>query len=283
MRMFSGTNLTTSLVLFLALSFSSNGNTQESQTSTSASIAANGEGSLILVANGEDFVRQGFLTKDNWQVNFDRVAVNVGNVVAYQAEPGFDPDENESVESQEMVTMVEEVKTVDLAEGPENAEPVVLTEVDVNAGSYNALSWEMIQADDSGFQNQTIVLQGKAVKDNETVDFNLGFALPIKYVCGEFVGEQRKGIVQPDSKAEVEMTFHFDHVFGDAETSLEDSLNQGALGFQPLANLSESGVLTADWQTLQQSLAPEEVETLTKAIVGLGHVGEGHCKAEYKL
>ena len=29
--------------------------------------------SLSLVANGEDFVRQGFVSKDDWKINFDRL------------------------------------------------------------------------------------------------------------------------------------------------------------------------------------------------------------------
>ena len=33
--------------------------------------ASTGEGSLVLVANGEDFVRQGFVSKDGWSINFE--------------------------------------------------------------------------------------------------------------------------------------------------------------------------------------------------------------------
>jgi hypothetical protein len=81
---------------------------------------------------------------------------------------------------------------------------------------------------------------------------------------------------------EVEMTFHFDRIFGDRDTRADDPLNRDALGFQPLAELAQNGELKADWQTLEAKLTPENRELLTKAIVGLGHVGEGHCKAEYE-
>lgn len=243
------------------------------------------EGTLKLVVNGEDFVRNGFVTKDDWQINFERVAVNVGNVMAYQTESTFDPENTENTENieyQETVTILDEAKTVDLTENAEAGEPVAVEQVQAVPGSYNALSWELIPSNETGLENQTIVMQGKATKDGETVNFNLGFSLPVTYLCGEFVGDMRKGIVKQDAPAEVEMTLHFDHVFGDAGTPMTEAINQDALGFQPLAELAQAGELTADWQTLQQQLSPENQEILTKAIIGLGHVGEGHCKAEYK-
>lgn len=124
---------------------------------------------------------------------------------------------------------------------------------------------------------------GQAVKDAETINFTIGFAVPMQYLCGEFVGNERKGIVKQDEVAEVEMTFHFDHIFGDSETASDEPINQDALGFQPLAELAQAGVLEADWQTLQQQLSAEDAQLLTEAIAGLGHVGEGHCKVESEV
>ena len=245
--------------------------------------ATDGQGTLIVVANGEDFVRQGFVTKDDWQIDFERVAVNVGNITAYQTESAFNPDENTEINATEKVTILDEVTTIDLAEGTENAEPIAVAEINVPTGFYNALGWSMIPLDDSGLSNQTIVLQGQAVKDGETVDFTLGFAVPVQYLCGEFIGDERKGFVKQNEVAEVEMTFHFDHIFGDSETPSDDPLNQDALGFQPLADLAQTGILEADWQTLQQQLAPKNAQLLSNAIAGLGHVGEGHCKVENEV
>ena len=236
-----------------------------------------------MVANGEDFVRQGFVTKDDWQINFERVAVNIGEITAYQTEPAFNPDENTEINAIEKVTILDEVTTVDLAEGTENAEPIAVAQINAPSGFYNALGWSMIPLDDSGLSDRTIVLQGQAVKDGETVDFTLGFAVPLQYVCGEFVGDERKGIVQQNEGAEVEMTFHFDRIFSDSNTPSDDPLNQDALGFQPLADLAQTGTLEADWQSLQQQLSPENTQLLTKAIAGLGHVGEGHCKVENEV
>jgi hypothetical protein len=55
------------------------------------------------------------------------------------------------------------------------------------------------------------------------------------------------------------MTFHFDHIFGDAELSANDELNMAAIGFEPFANgLQIAGVINM-------------------SEMHLGHVGEGHC------
>ena len=120
-------------------------------------------------------------------------------------------------------------------------------------------------------------LVGQASKDGKTIDFNLGFNQPTEYVCGEFVGDLRQGFVEADSPGTVEMTFHFDHIFGDADAPPDDALNQDALGFQPLASLANNGQIQLNDGELANQLAPQDYQQLEKAIAGLGHVGEGHC------
>ena len=43
-------------------------------------------GKLQLNANGEDFVRQGFISKDGWSINFDHVYITLADVTACQTE-----------------------------------------------------------------------------------------------------------------------------------------------------------------------------------------------------
>ena len=231
------------------------------------------QSSLRLEANGEDFVREGFVTKDGWQIDFNHVYVTLTDVVAYQTNPPFDVDQESPLSAVETVNLVEKATTIDLAQ--ENPNPVVVNEIEANPGIYNALSW---QVSPDGPENTSIVLEGVAKKDNQSVEFLISFEETLNYVCGEFVGDERKGVATVESPGVVETTFHFDHIFGDAETPMSEALNQDALGFQPLANLSENGQLKLNMAMLKQQLEPQDYSKLEKAIVSLGHVGEGHCK-----
>ena len=246
------------------------------------SLAASTEkGTLALVANGEDFVRQGFVSKDGWQINFDRLYVNFSNAAAYSTESSFEPqkgDTKDSIDYQNKAEFFKSTKTIDLAEGEASAAPIVIAEASVPTGFYNALTWKLSTADtDSPIAGNTIALQGQATKDGETINFDLGFDQPGEYVCGEFVGEDRQGVVTADNPGQLEATFHFDHIFGDADTPAEDALNQDALGFGPLANLASNGTLQLDEAELANQLSEPEYQQLTEAVSGLGHVGEGHC------
>lgn len=249
-----------------------------SQASENSQIlASDGSGNLSIVANGEDFVRQGFVTKDGWRIDFDHVYVTLDNVKAYQTEPAFNPDEDEMIQAQALVSLIQEPTTVDLAAGGANADPIKVTEKEGNAGFYNALSWEVVTPT-TGDTDSAIMLQGTAKKDGQTIDFTLNLDQPLAYKCGEYVGDVRKGFLQANSETELEATFHFDHIFGDAEAPMDDAINTGAVGFEPMAELASNGQLSADLEMLQQGLSDQEYQTLKKAMIGLGHVGEGHCK-----
>ena len=238
-------------------------------------------GSLALVANGEDFVRQGFISKDGWNINFDHVYVNFSDAIAYSTPSSFEPqkgDTKKSIDYQERISFLSDSQTTDLAAGDASAEPILIDEANVTPGFYNALSWKIDAAEsDSAIAGKTMVLTGKAVKDGETVDFNLGFNRPIEYVCGEFIGDERQGIVEADRSGQVEATFHFDHIFGDRDTPPEEALNQDALGFQPIAELASNGAVDLDDTDLANQLSASDYQKLTAAVSGLGHVGEGHC------
>ncbi|MGB7443326.1 MAG: DUF4382 domain-containing protein [Coleofasciculaceae cyanobacterium] len=251
----------------------------ETQSNTQAT---SNKGKLQIRANGEDFVREGFLSKDGWQISFDHVYTNLADVTAYQSDPPFNAIADSSIQAKEKV-VIDEVKTVDLAEGDESAEPILVAEVtEVPSGQYNALSWKMVRADAGPFEDQVLVMEGKAEKEGQTVDFVIKIDQELEFICGEFVGDQRKGILPKDGTTDLEATFHFDHLFGDADTPADDALNMGALGFQPLANLAEAGKLEVDQTQLKSELSAEDYKKLQELLPSLGHVGEGHCR-ETKL
>lgn len=233
------------------------------------------EETLTLVANGEDFIRQGFVSKDGWRIDFNHAYVTLADAIAYQTNPPFNPEEKEEIKPTESVTLINKATTIDLAQGDENALPIKVAEVPAPVGNYNAISWKLVNNQEN---TGSIILDGTAVKDNETIKFVISLPINSDYSCGEFVGDERKGILEAGKTAEIETTFHFDHVFGDADTPADDDLNIGALGFQPLAILSENGELKTDLATLEKKLNPEDYQKLINNINSLGHVGEGHCR-----
>ena len=87
--------------------------------------AVSDTGKLNIVANGEDFVRQGFVTKDGWQIDFEHLYVTLDEVTAYQTDPPYDAGEEGQPEATEIVTIDGSV-TVDLAEGDADAEPILV-------------------------------------------------------------------------------------------------------------------------------------------------------------
>jgi hypothetical protein len=245
-----------------------------------ATTTTNGEtGTLAIRANGEDFVRQGFTSKDGWQIEFDHLYVNLDQVTAYQTDPPFDPEADQPIQpTVKTEANLDGVKTIDLAKGDENAEPIVIGEMQAPAGRYNALSWQMVKAPDGPAAGYPLLLQGTAAKDGQTVNFTLKVDAELGFTCGDFVGDERKGIVQAGQTADLEATFHFDHLFGDADTAADDALNTGALGFAPLAAIAQNGQLDADLATLKAQLSQEDYSKLVEVLPSLGHVGEGHCK-----
>ncbi|MBD0336914.1 MAG: DUF4382 domain-containing protein, partial [Cyanobacteria bacterium Co-bin13] len=236
-----------------------------------------GEGTLIVRANGEDFVREGFTTRDGWEMEFDHVYVTLANIAAHQTDPPFDPQATKEISAQETVSVAEPV-TVDLAEGDEGADPITVAEVKAPEGRYNALSWEMVGAPEGPAQGYSIVMQGTATRDGQTLPFVLKLSEELAFTCGDFVGDERKGILASDDEADLEATFHFDHLFGDGEAASDDEINTGALGFDPFAALAENGRVEADSQQLSERLDPAEYQQLLEILPSLGHVGEGHCE-----
>jgi len=101
------------------------------------------KGTLQFHANGEDFVRQGFVSKDGWAITFDHVYITLADVTAYQSDPPYDPHAGDEVKAAVKVSLGE-TYTVDLAEGGEDAPPILVGEVkDAAVGHYNAISWKM--------------------------------------------------------------------------------------------------------------------------------------------
>ena len=232
-------------------------------------------GSLEILANGEDFVRDGFVSVDGWQIDFDKLTVNVDSIEAFQTDPPYDA--STGANPNDDATSVSSVAgdfMIDLTQDRESGEPIVVhTVADAAVGQFNAISWKMSSSGNS----PTIQMIGTAQKDGETVNFDISVVSDFGYTCGEYVGDERKGFVEADNAGDIEMTFHLDHVFGDGDSPQDDPLNVGALGFQPLADLAQNGSLVIDSAELVTQLSSEDSAAFQDTLGTLGHVGEGHC------
>ncbi|RYD06121.1 hypothetical protein N752_06215 [Desulforamulus aquiferis] len=105
------------MIILLAVTGCSNSN---SQGESKEQPAGKKVGTLQFMANGEDFIREGFISKDGWALTFEHVYVNLSEITAYQAEPPYDAHNGGEVTAKEKVALAGSL-TVDLAEGDEDA------------------------------------------------------------------------------------------------------------------------------------------------------------------
>ncbi len=223
------------------------------------------KGTLEFKANGEDFVREGFIDKDGWEISFDKLFVNLGDVKA------FTEDEGE--------TKICKTKMIDLAAGDENAEPIKFGEAVVEPGNYKGLQFSLKKANDGEHKGFSIIMIGKAERGEKKVDFTIKLDHEVGWMCHEgFVGDTIKGIVKKGKVAEVEMTFHFDHIFGNGKAPKEGHVNKGAVGFEYFNKFEKDGKLNIVQQNLAFETDRNDYKKLLTALDNLGHTGEGHCK-----
>jgi hypothetical protein len=244
-----------------------------------SNVSDNSMGTIKYVANGEDFVREGFLTKDGWNLNFEHVYVTLGNIKSYQTNPPYNSEEGDIV-NYEVVNSLENIYTVDLAEGDENADPIIVDEREAKVGFYNAISWEILQAKEGENKGNSLVIQGTATKSEESVPFYIAFNQQCKFAGGEYIGDTRKGVVKKGEEGQLEMTFHFDHIFGDGTLPEDDSLNTGAIGFNPFYSGMKNNEIHLEADDLKEIFTEKELNDLYNIFLTLGHVGEGHCHSE---
>lgn len=236
-------------------------------------------GTLNFTADGEEFIREGFLSKDGWELTFEQAYVTMSGITAYQTEPPYDTDQGWDIDYQVKVEL-DGIYTVNLAlPASDPAELGKLAEVP--AGHFNAISWVMVRAVEGPSAGYSLFLTGQAEKDGRVIDFTLGIEQEVAYLGGDYIGDERKGIVTPGETAELEMTYHFDHLFGDGDEDPDDPLNEEALGFEPIAELAVDGVVEADLASLEGALSPADFELLLSILTHFGHVGEGHCLARF--
>lgn len=231
-----------------------------------ATVKANAEGTLVLFANGEALTTEGFLapelTHDGWELRFDHVFVTLAGISALQADPPYDAEAGGAPAAAVALPFdTADQLTLDLTNTNADGRVQVAT-LPAPVGHYNAVKWSVVPATSGGWVGHSMVLIGTATRDDESVAFTLTSADTHDYVCGEYVGDERKGFVTAGDAADLELTFHLDHIFGRLDKGADDAMNLGALGFNAFAAGGQ--------------------QVMELAGLHIGHVGEGHCAVSYR-
>ena len=231
-------------------------------------------GTLTILVNGEDFVQNGFVSKDGWSISFRHLWVTLDNIEAHQTDPPFDPHTDSGISPFETAGLAGPI-TLDLVspEGPVTAGTIEV----VPPGHYNAISWDVVPAASGPSEGYSIFIDGQAEKGDQSYQVYLGFEQGLRFLGGEYVGDERLGFVEPGGESELEITFHMDHLFGDGSLPEDDPLNAAALGFEPFASLMQEGTVSADLEDLGAALGEDFRGDLMGILKTLGHTGEGHC------
>lgn len=219
---------------------------------------------LKFLANGEELATEGFvapeLTGDGWTLTFRHIYVGLAEVTAYQTAPPYDAVKGGEIAAA-VKTQLPGRYLVDLVEGADEGSRVLVDEMKAPAGHYNAISWKVVRSESGASSGSSMIFVGTAEKDGKTVDFELVSNEEATYRCGEYVGDDRKGFLSQGGSADLEMTFHLDHIFGRADKPADDPMNLEALGFAPFAGGGKHSVSLRG--------------------LHIGHVGEGHCAVEW--
>lgn len=226
---------------------------------------------LGLVVNGETFAQEGMVSKDDWQISFQEIAVTLGSVTAL-GEAAPDEGGDEVLEASWPLKEGEAAKefvTVTLHEGPAQ-----LGAQEVPVGNYNQVKWQW------GGSEAAIAMKGTAVKGDQTIEFDMALPGTFQVACGDYVGDERKGIVTADSEGEVELTLHLDHLFGDGESPPSAEINTKSLGFDPFAATAEEGKLSLAAADADTWATPQLRQLLQEVLMSMPHVGEGHCEVD---
>ena len=220
---------------------------------------------MLFTANGEDFIINGLTSKEGWHIQFDNVLVNICDPEAYN------PDRTE------LKAVLEGHHMVDLKRGTSN-QPQVSVGIlpDAKAGNYQSLRFSLKQMETGEYAGYSIVLKGFAEKEKVKIPFLIKLDEELTFNGREgYVGDSIKGILHPGKTADVEMTFHFDHLFGNIEMDADDHVNSQSPGFEFFLHYIKDKKIDVNQELTKSN---PQYDILIQGIETLGHLGEGHCE-----
>jgi hypothetical protein len=261
-------------------------------------------GTLVFTANGETFARDGFTSKDGWSITFDHAFLSLGGPTAFQVpEDGggsTKPDLSRHAGHPHVGltgggahVALPGTYVVDVAQSADTDYGTALAFIAaVEPGNYNRVAWDLKVCDGQTatavgsvtpedmamLHGYSLVLVGTAVKAAVTKDFVLRFRDAVYWVSAES-HPLDIGVVSVGGTGFAEMTFHFDHIFGDASVSPTDELNLAAVGFDPFAAIDpdSDSDLYVDDDEMGRFMPAATCKKFYRAFLTLGHTGEAHC------
>lgn len=221
-------------------------------------------GNILFTANGEEFVVDGLISKEGWQIQFSSLLINIDSPEAYNPN------------HPELKALLKGHHLINLKRGTtEKPEVSVAILPDVQTGNYQSLRFSLKQIESGEYAGFSIVLKGNAEKEDEKIPFEIKLDEELTFDGLEgYVGDSIKGILKAGKTADVEMTFHFDHLFGNIEMGADDHVNSGSPGFEFFLPYIKDNKIDV---TQDQTKSNPQYDKLIQSIETLGHLGEGHC------
>lgn len=218
---------------------------------------------LVFFANGEEFIKDGFVSKDGWKLKFDTVIVNISNPFAY---------------NNNLSASLKGNFAINLVTNNNEAGLKRIGEVNMlGSGNYKSLKFGISKISSGEFKGYSIILKGNASKDSINKTFLIKLNEEILFDGKEgYVGDIPRGILKSNDTANLELTFHFDHIFGDFNSPLTEHVNTGSVGFEFFNQFSSDSNIVISQDEL---LKDKNYKILVDGIKTLGHLGEGHCEA----
>ena len=280
-------------------------------------------GTIEFHANGEGFVADGFISEDGWAISFDNVYVSIASPTAYQI-----------VQNEEIKKRHAGHPHSNIPEGSAHAtlEGNYFLDLKRNTGSiftigsvtnrpvgnYNYLNFSIknISAgneytsllnsgdttDPSEYTGYSLIMIGDAqhIDTGTEINFTIKIAQEINFSnCGPLLDLDEDGIADgvlaSGATASTQLTFHFDHIFGDYEEGTgsypvdEEIMSYWGVGFNYFMNVAG---LANDGGTYTMNITQEDMKSaannalmnalyfqFTETMKTVGHAGEAHCTA----
>ncbi|MDV2998657.1 MAG: hypothetical protein N5P05_000263 [Chroococcopsis gigantea SAG 12.99] len=197
------------------------------------------EENVSLTIEADNTIKNGLTSKDGWKLQFHHLYVTIAKMK---------PAANMSYEKNHgnnTITLVEVPTTIDI------------------------ISPRTPSLKSSENKTHAVIINGVATKDDRRIEFTLSFDRERDYICDRLT--KGNNYLAPQPPQQIDTSLGFERLFGNAERAASDTINQNAIGFQPLANLSRNQSLNLDEASLKTYLP------LTQNLTNVNNISDNNC------